>query len=364
MRTSIAALLGALSLLVAASASGSSDVDGGGTGTSEELAKQCYPKHPQCFRLESTIAFVSTRDNPALTPPIKAAEIYLMSADGTNPRRLTENTSGDGFPVLSPDGKKIVFDSDRNTQPGELFNGAMFAMESDGSEQTPLLRAGGSASWSPDSKNIVFHRSASGTGVFVKPDPGAATTDSDIFVVNVDDLLDGVEQPRNLTNNGAAAVDDDPDWSPAGQQIVFTSHAPGDEPNPASAELYLINADGTGQPERLTDNLEEERSPDWSPDGTRLAFSCRTGGADLELCVMNADGTGLTRLTDNTVPELSPSWSPDGEKIAFQRPITGRQQIWSIDPDGTDEMQLTNTPGLNLSPNWGKLRIRGTESTP
>jgi Tol biopolymer transport system component len=309
MKTRVAALLGALSLLVAASASTPSvAADGGSSNTSQEFATQCDPEHQPCLQLESAIAFVSTRDNPTLTPPINAAEIYLMNPDGTNPRRVTENAAGDGFPVLSPDGKKIVFDSNRNAVVGEPFNGEMFVMETDGSEQTSLLRGGGSASWSPDSKNIVFHRSASGTGVFVKPDPGAATTDSDIFVVNIDDLLAGVEQPKNLTNNGAAAVDDDPDWSPAGRQIVFTSHAPGGEPNPRSAELYLINADGTGQPVRLTNNLEEERSPDWSPDGTRLAFSCRTGGADLELCVMNADGTGLTQLTDNTVPELSPSW--------------------------------------------------------
>ena len=278
-------------------------------------AHACEPADAQCLRLESTIAFVSTRDNPTLTPPTNAAEIYLMSADGTDPRRLTDNGAGDGFPVLSPDGKKIVFDSNRTIAPGEPLNTTeMFLMKADGKDQTPLLR-GGSATWSPNGKDIAFHRSASGAGLPVKPDPGAATTDSDIFVMNVDDFLDGVKQPRNLTNNGAAAVDDDPDWSPTRQQIVFTSHAPGDEPNPSSAELYLINADGTGQPERLTNNSEEERSPDWSPDATRLAFSCRIGGADLELCVMNSDGTDLTQLTDNNVAELSPSWSPDGQTL-------------------------------------------------
>jgi TolB protein len=345
MKQTIAWLLGALILLLAAATSVAS---GHGAVQHGKSAN---------FQLDSTITFVSTRDNPTLTPPINAAEIYLMNGEGTDPRRLTENAAGDGFSVLSPDGKKVVFDSNRNIVAGEPLNTTeMFLMNTDGSEQTPMLR-GGSASWSPDSKRIAFHRSASGTGLPVKPDPGAATTDSDIFVMNLDDFLGGTKEPMNLTNNGPAAVDDDPDWSPAGQQIVYTSHAPGDEPNPSSAELYLINADGTGQPERLTNNFEEERSPDWSPDGTRLAVSCRTGGTDLELCVMNADGTGLTQLTDNTVPELSPSWSPDGQKIAFQRPVAGRQQIWLINSDGTDQIQLTNTLGLNLSPNWGLLRV-------
>ncbi len=65
------------------------------------------------FSLVSTIAFVSTRDNPTNPNPGLAAEIYLMNPDGTDPRRLTDNSDGDGFPCLSPDGKKIVFESNR-----------------------------------------------------------------------------------------------------------------------------------------------------------------------------------------------------------------------------------------------------------
>jgi TolB protein len=128
-----------------------------------------------------------------------------------------------------------------------------------------------------------------------------------------------------------------------------------------SAEVYVINADGSGL-NRLTDNRQEERSPDWSPDGERVAFSCHSDGADLdhEICVMNADGTGLTRLTDNTLTELSPSWSPDADKIAFQRPgPDGGFEIWVMNPDGTDQTRLTSTPGppTSLFPNWGKLRV-------
>jgi hypothetical protein len=55
------------------------------------------------FPMISTIAFTSTRDNPTLFGP--ALEIYLMDADGTNVRRLTENTTGEAFAALSPDGK-------------------------------------------------------------------------------------------------------------------------------------------------------------------------------------------------------------------------------------------------------------------
>jgi Tol biopolymer transport system component len=76
---------------------------------------------------------------------------------------------------------------------------------------------------------------------------------------------------------------------------------------------------------------------------------------------MNADGSGRVQLTDNRLTELSPSWSPDGERIAFQRPAADGLgvEIWSMKTDGTDQTQLTDTPGpaTTLGPNWGRLLV-------
>ena len=314
-------------------------------------------------KLRSTIAFVSNRHDSTADPTanpqraLLAAEIYLMNGDGTNPRRLTENTYFDGFPALSPDGRRIVFDSNRRRVAGEPFNTSdLFVMSADGTAQT-LLTRGSSATWSPDGRKIAFHASASGKGPQIKPDPGAATSDNDIFVVNVEDLLKNKATPKNITNT-PAAIDDDPDWSPDGQKIVFTSHAATDDPvNSATAEVYVIDADGTGSPVRLTNNTEEERAPAWSPDGKRIVFSCRRGGPDFEICVMNADGTGQVQLTENNVPDLTASWSPDGKRIVFHRRVGGRGQfqLFSINADGTGEVQLTFPPGLNAFPNWGEV---------
>ncbi len=310
------------------------------------------------WSLRSTIAFTSTRDDPANPNPTAVAEIYLMDADGTNPRRLTDNTAGDGFAALSPDGKKIVFTSNRLRAEGEPQNTSdVFVMNADGSEQAWLAR-GSSAGWSPDGKHVAFHASASGTALPIKPDPGAATFDSDIFVANVDDVLEHGAGRKNLTNS-PEAIDDDADWSPDGTKIVFTSHAVTDNQlNSITAEVYAMSADGTGAPARLTDNAEEERAPSWSPDGTRIVFMCRRGGSDFELCVMNADGTGQVQLTDNTVLDATPAWSPDGSRIVFHRPVAGRAQLWLMHPDGTGQVQLTNTPGLNLLASWGEVRVR------
>jgi TolB protein len=311
------------------------------------------------FALESTIAFASSRDNPVLNPFMHdATEIYLMNPDGTNLRRLTDNAATEGFPALSPDGKKIVFDSNRNRAEGEPVNTSdLFVMNTKGEEQTFLIR-GSSATWSPDSKNITFHASASGLGLPIKPDPGAATSDSDIFVANVDDLLAGVAGPMNLTNN-PDAIDDDPDWSPDGRRIVFTSHPVTDDPQRSNlAEVYVINVDGTGLT-RLTFNAEEERAPSWSPDGSRIVYMCRIGGgtADFEICDMNANGSDRRQFTDNAVLDATPTFSPDGQQIVFQRPVAGRLQLWLMNADGTDQAQLTDTPGLNLFANWGVVRV-------
>jgi TolB protein len=320
----------------------------------------------------STIAFVSTRDDPPGTPnPLLTGEIYLMNADGTNTRRLTYDTDRDALPALSPDGKgTIVFDSNRLRPAGEPVSSNishLFLMNRDGSKQR-LLTRGSSGTWSPDGRKIAFHASASGTGLPIKPDPGAATTDSDIFVLDVEDLLDDDRKPKNITNS-AQAIDDDPDWSPDGKKIVFMSHDVNDDhSNPITAEMYVMNANGRGEPKkRLTYNAEEERAPDWSPDGTRIVFMCRRGqplpGGVLptfEICVMNADGTDQTQLTVNSVGDLTPSWSPDGQQIVFHRPVAGQgNQLWMMNAnDGTGQTQLTSPPGINLFANWGEIKVR------
>jgi TolB protein len=325
----------------------------------------------------STIAFTSTRDNPDAMPPVLfGGEIYMIDhlADGTfsRPRRMTANGYGDIFPTLSPDGKgRIVFDSNRLRAPGEPVNTSdLFLMNHDGT-QLRFLTRGGSPTWSPPepnggtSKNIAFHASASGAGLPINPFPGSATADSDIFTVNVDDLLDNGAVPRNLTINRVSTVDDDPNWSPDGRRIIFTSYVPGPSTTLTSGEIYIMNADGTDQSQLTNDGIEK-RGPAWSPDGNRILFACRSGAptpeapdlATFEICVMDVATGYITQLTLNNIGELTPTWSPDGTKIVFHR--VPANQLWVMNADGSDQMPLTALTGEGrnlLATSWSVIEV-------
>ena len=125
--------------------------------------------------------------------------------------------------------------------------------------------------------------------------------------------------------------------------VVFQSNRDG------NAEIYVMNADGTGQT-NLTNSPAEDTRPAWSADGSKIAFSSNRGG-DFDIYIMNADGTGVTRVTNDAATDISPAWSPDGSRIAFARFVNG-YDIWTINVDGTGLVNLTNHPAEDQAPAW------------
>ena len=119
----------------------------------------------------------------------------------------------------------------------------------------------------------------------------------------------------------------------------------------AEGDIFVINADGTGRTQ-LTNNPEEDFDGVWSPDGTQIAFRAHRGG-DEEVYLMNADGSDQHNLSNApNSGDYSPAWSPNGEWIAFMSNRAGNNNIWVIRPDGSDLRQVTDIPGISEYPTW------------
>jgi dipeptidyl aminopeptidase/acylaminoacyl peptidase len=90
----------------------------------------------------------------------------------------------------------------------------------------------------------------------------------------------------------------------------------------------------------------------YSPDGTKIAFMNNYDG-DYEICVMNADGTGIKQLTKNSSLDAYPSWSPDGTRIAFTSNRDGDFDIWVMNPDASEQTNITSDdPWVDDAPRW------------
>ena len=190
-----------------------------------------------------------------------------------------------------------------------------------------------------------------GTGIaFVSNRSGGA----EIFLINPNG-----KHVRQLTDQ--RLDDTEPALSPNGKQIAFVSfrhlkEIP-EEIGILPGEIYVMNADGSN-PINLTQSPERaEGISSWSPDGKQIAF---TSGelfndeilTNSDIWVMDADGANPINLTNHEAQDQTPDWSPDGLRIAFSSNRAGNWEIYVMNADGTNPINLTNHPSKDGRPDW------------
>jgi Tol biopolymer transport system component len=261
------------------------------------------------------IAFVSERGD--------APGIVIMNADGSDPRLLTENY--DSHPNWSPDGSQIAY----STRPSGVVAISIFDLAANESRQlTDTDRSPSAPDWSPDGKEFAF--------IYNPAHPGI---NYELYRMDAN----GKNFVR-LTDSAGYQSYDNPDWSPAGDRILFSADLEG------THDIYIMDPDGSNV-QQLTATDVHDRSPVWSPDGTQIAFETYRDG-NWEIYVMNADGSNPTNISNSVSRELWPSWSPDGTRIAFQSDRDGNWEIYLMNADGGDQLRLTHNEVKDSEPAW------------
>jgi len=265
--------------------------------------------------------------------PYTCDQIFTMNIDGTNKKLVSTGEGRTTCGYFYPSGNKILYSSthdDDDDCPPEpdrskgyvwgVFNAYdIYTANADGSEPKKLFASKGydaEATISPDGQSIVFTSSRDG--------------DLELYIMNADG-----SNVRRLTYD--KGYDGGAFFSPDGKMIVYRANHPKDSValaeyeallkqqlvKPTQMELFIINADGTGK-RQITNNGAANFAPYFTPDGKKIIFSSNLHdprGFDFDLYLIDIDGKNLERVTFTPGFDGFPMFSPDGKQLVF---VSGR----------------------------------------
>jgi Tol biopolymer transport system component len=229
--------------------------------------------------------------------PDASSDIFIMNADGSNPRNLINDSVHDQaldefFPEWSPSGDKIALYTDRHTNSRTSLNGCALhragVMEIDGGKDN--IRA--LDAWLGNQESMGWHPDGVHLAVSTRCHEGSQ---SDLILWNVE-----TDEVSLLTNDVYA--DTTPAFSPDGRFLAYLSFRNG------QADIYMMDM-SSGEVINLTNAPSRDTHPTWSPDGTQIAFVSNRDGNE-EIYVMNSDGTDLRNITNHPAKDFEPDWSP------------------------------------------------------
>ena len=287
-------------------------------------------------------------------------DLYTLSPDGSDERRILGTRRYEEEARWSPDGQRLAFASSPPSGfPTEIRT--VDALGGDAQRVTAFGSVSTAPSWAPDGARLAFFTLKD----FKPPSPDRPPPPAELYSIGTDG-----SGPQRLTRD--RQIQTDPVYSPDGQTIAYDQwRAVKGRPGVYDMALMLSDADGSN-PRHLTrfSGRRDTFNASWSPDGGLIAFevaSRRPGDKERQsdLAVITPDGTGERRLTSTRSLETSPVWSPDGTQIAFtgdrhqrqgRRERNGRRfELYAMQADGSGVRRITHNRVADVSPDWQPL---------
>jgi Tol biopolymer transport system component/DNA-binding winged helix-turn-helix (wHTH) protein len=296
------------------------------------------------------------------TDPNEPTSVFLLSLDSLKVRRLTspQASVGDYNPAFSPDGRTLAFNR------GSQGMTSIYTAPVSGGEEQRLITGvqyGWGLAWTPDGRDIVFAKAgwlADAGWLWKMPRGGGEPERLQFGQEGVEPSIQGnrlayARQTANINiwrrelNSLVSARPSDrfiystrmesgPQFSPDGSKIAFESTRSG------AYEIWMCRSDGTGVVQ-LTRFNSSTGTPRWSPDGQQIVFDSRVSG-NADIFVVESQGGSTRKLTSEPSSEVVPSWSRDGLWIYFASDRSGSHEVWKMPSRGGSPVQVTHHGGF------------------